>query len=57
MQAHAAIAIGVAGVFKETHKDLDKAPSDRPNMVKCKDLPAPLETPTAFVKLAKRKPG
>ena len=31
--ARAAVAVGVAGVFIETHQDPDKAPSDGPNMV------------------------
>jgi 2-dehydro-3-deoxyphosphooctonate aldolase (KDO 8-P synthase) len=51
--ARAAIAVGVAAVFMETHEDPDKAPSDGPNMVKLKDMPALLETLVAFDKLAK----
>lgn len=35
----AAVAVGVAGVFMETHNDPDKAPSDGPNMVKVDNLP------------------
>ena len=42
--ARAAVAVGVAGVFIETHQDPDNAPSDGPNMVPIKDLPALLET-------------
>lgn len=42
--ARAAIAVGVAGVFMETHQDPDNAPSDGPNMVKLQDLQAILET-------------
>ncbi|MGQ0527469.1 MAG: 3-deoxy-8-phosphooctulonate synthase [Alphaproteobacteria bacterium] len=42
--ARAAVAVGVAGIFIETHEDPDKAPSDGPNMVKFKDLPEILET-------------
>lgn len=38
--ARAAIAIGVAAVFMETHEDPDRAPSDGPNMVYLKDMPA-----------------
>ena len=34
----AAIAIGVAGIFIETHDDPDNAPSDGPNMLNVKDL-------------------
>jgi 2-dehydro-3-deoxyphosphooctonate aldolase (KDO 8-P synthase) len=38
--ARAAVAVGVAGVFIETHENPDKAPSDGPNMVPLKDLEA-----------------
>jgi 2-dehydro-3-deoxyphosphooctonate aldolase (KDO 8-P synthase) len=41
--ARAAVAVGVAGVFVETHQDPDNAPSDGPNMVKLQDMPALLE--------------
>jgi 2-dehydro-3-deoxyphosphooctonate aldolase (KDO 8-P synthase) len=51
--ARAAIAIGVAAVFMETHQDPDKAPSDGPNMVKLKDMPALLATLQRFDQLAK----
>ncbi|MCB1592572.1 MAG: 3-deoxy-8-phosphooctulonate synthase [Alphaproteobacteria bacterium] len=37
--ARAALAVGVAGIFMETHQDPDNAPSDGPNMVKLTDLP------------------
>jgi 2-dehydro-3-deoxyphosphooctonate aldolase (KDO 8-P synthase) len=36
--ARAAVAVGVAGVFIETHQDPDNAPSDGPNMVPLKDF-------------------
>jgi 2-dehydro-3-deoxyphosphooctonate aldolase (KDO 8-P synthase) len=36
--ARAAVAVGVAGVFVETHNDPDNAPSDGPNMVPLKDM-------------------
>ena len=36
--ARAAVAVGVAGVFIETHQDPDKAPSDGPNMIALKDM-------------------
>mgnify|MGYP003340721079 CR=1 FL=1 len=42
--ARAAVAAGVAAVFMETHQDPDKAPSDGPNMIHLKDMPAVLET-------------
>jgi 2-dehydro-3-deoxyphosphooctonate aldolase (KDO 8-P synthase) len=38
--ARAAVAVGVAGLFIETHPDPDNAPSDGPNMVPLKDLEA-----------------
>jgi 2-dehydro-3-deoxyphosphooctonate aldolase (KDO 8-P synthase) len=53
--ARAAVAIGVAGVFIETHPDPDKAPSDGPNMIALKDLEALLSDLIAFDKLAKAK--
>ncbi|MGU3469497.1 3-deoxy-8-phosphooctulonate synthase, partial [Methylobacterium sp. C33D] len=53
--ARAAVAGGVAGVFIGTHPDPDRAPSDGPNMVALKDLPALLEELLAFDRLAKRR--
>jgi 2-dehydro-3-deoxyphosphooctonate aldolase (KDO 8-P synthase) len=54
--ARAAVAVGVAAVFMETHEDPDRAPSDGPNMVKLKDLPGLLETLMEFDRLAKARP-
>ena len=54
--ARAALAVGVAAVFMETHQDPDKAPSDGPNMVRLRDLPALLETMIEFDRLAKARP-
>lgn len=51
--ARAAVAVGVAGVFIETHQDPDNAPSDGPNMVPLKDMPALLERLIAFDRVAK----
>ena len=51
--ARAAVAIGVAAVFIETHEDPDSAPSDGPNMVALADLPALVERLMAFDRLAK----
>jgi 2-dehydro-3-deoxyphosphooctonate aldolase (KDO 8-P synthase) len=51
--ARAAVAVGVAGVFIETHEDPDNAPSDGPNMVRLPDMPALLETLMAFDRIAK----
>jgi 2-dehydro-3-deoxyphosphooctonate aldolase (KDO 8-P synthase) len=51
--ARAAVAVGVAGVFIETHQDPDRAPSDGPNMVPLKELEGLLRRLMAFDKLAK----
>jgi 2-dehydro-3-deoxyphosphooctonate aldolase (KDO 8-P synthase) len=51
--ARAAVAVGVAGVFIETHQDPDKAPSDGPNMIPLKDLSPLLERLMKFDALAK----
>jgi 2-dehydro-3-deoxyphosphooctonate aldolase (KDO 8-P synthase) len=52
--ARAAIAVGVAAVFIETHQDPDAAPSDGPNMVPLRDMPALLRRLKAFDDLAKQ---
>lgn len=51
--ARAAVAVGVAGVFIETHQDPDNAPSDGPNMVPLEQMPRLLETLLAFDRVAK----
>lgn len=51
--ARAAVAVGVAAVFIETHENPDCAPSDGPNMVPLKELPKLIETLLAFDQLAK----
>jgi 2-dehydro-3-deoxyphosphooctonate aldolase (KDO 8-P synthase) len=51
--ARAAVAVGVAGVFIETHQDPDRAPSDGPNMVPLKEFEDLLRTLMAFDHLAK----
>ncbi len=51
--ARAAVAVGVAGVFIETHQDPDRAPSDGPNMLPLKELEPLLERLRQFDKLAK----
>ena len=51
--ARAATAVGIAGVFIETHQDPDRAPSDGPNMIPIKDLPALLERLMQFDRIAK----
>jgi 2-dehydro-3-deoxyphosphooctonate aldolase (KDO 8-P synthase) len=52
--ARAAVAVGVAGVFIETHQDPDRAPSDGPNMMPLREMEALLRTLIAFDRLAKR---
>ncbi len=52
--ARAAVAVGVAGVFIETHDDPDNAPSDGPNMVPIDELEALLVTLKAFDAVAKQ---
>jgi 2-dehydro-3-deoxyphosphooctonate aldolase (KDO 8-P synthase) len=54
--ARAAVAVGVAGVFIETHPDPDRAPSDGPNMIALADMPALLATLVAFDRVAKSLP-
>jgi len=51
--ARAAIAVGCAGLFIETHEDPDNAPSDGPNMVPLDQMEALLTTLVAFDRLAK----
>jgi 2-dehydro-3-deoxyphosphooctonate aldolase (KDO 8-P synthase) len=51
--AQAAVAVGVAGVFIETHQDPDNAPSDGPNMVPLHEMKALLERLIAHDKIAK----
>jgi len=53
--ARAAVAVGVAGVFIETHDDPDNAPSDGPNMVPIDQMPALLEDLMAIDRIAKRR--
>jgi 2-dehydro-3-deoxyphosphooctonate aldolase (KDO 8-P synthase) len=51
--ACAAVAVGVAGVFIETHQDPDKAPSDGPNMVPLKEMEGLVRRLMEFDRLAK----
>jgi 2-dehydro-3-deoxyphosphooctonate aldolase (KDO 8-P synthase) len=53
--ARAAVAVGVAAVFMETHEDPDHAPSDGPNMVPLKDFEPLVRELMAFDALAKRR--
>lgn len=54
--ARSAVSVGVAAVFLETHQDPDKAPSDGPNMVPLKEMPALLAALLEFDVLAKANP-
>jgi 2-dehydro-3-deoxyphosphooctonate aldolase (KDO 8-P synthase) len=56
VMARAAIAVGVAAVFIETHEDPDNAPSDGPNMIPLDAMPALLADLVAFDRLAKSRP-
>jgi len=54
--ARAAISVGVAGVFAETHNDPDQAISDGPNMIPVQKLKGVLETLKALDAVAKANP-
>ena len=54
--ARAAVSLGIAGVFLETHQDPDTAPSDGPNMIRLSDMPALITSLMGFDRLAKADP-
>src|SRR6056297_1840431 len=56
VMARAAVALGVAAVFIETHENPDTAPSDGPNMIPLAQMPALIDTLMAFDRLAKANP-
>lgn len=56
LMARAAVAIGTAAVFIETHQDPDNAPSDGPNMVYLDQMPSLIDTLMRFDALAKSNP-
>ena len=56
VMARCAVALGVAGVFIETHEDPDNSPSDGPNMIHLHDMPALIDSLMAFDRLAKSNP-
>ncbi|KUJ73331.1 2-dehydro-3-deoxyphosphooctonate aldolase [Ruegeria marisrubri] len=56
VMARAAVSLGVAAVFIETHQDPDNAPSDGPNMVPLDQMPALVATLMRFDELAKAYP-
>ena len=56
VMARCAVAIGIAGVFIETHEDPDNAPSDGPNMIHLEQMPAMIDNLMQFDRLAKANP-
>lgn len=56
VMARAAVALGIAGVFIETHEDPDRAPSDGPNMIPLAQMPALVASLMGFDRLAKADP-
>lgn len=54
--ARAAVSLGIAGVFLETHQDPDTAPSDGPNMIRLSDMPKLIASLMQFDRLAKADP-
>jgi 2-dehydro-3-deoxyphosphooctonate aldolase (KDO 8-P synthase) len=56
VMARAAVSLGIAGVFIETHEDPDRAPSDGPNMIPLSQMPALVSGLMAFDRLAKADP-
>ncbi|NKX43106.1 3-deoxy-8-phosphooctulonate synthase [Roseicyclus persicicus] len=56
VMARAAVSLGIAGVFIETHEDPDRAPSDGPNMIPLAQMPALVAGLMAFDRLAKSDP-
>ncbi|NQY60688.1 3-deoxy-8-phosphooctulonate synthase [Cognatishimia sp.] len=56
VMARAAVSLGVASVFIETHEDPDNAPSDGPNMIYLDQMPKLIDTLMQFDQLAKANP-
>ena len=56
VMARAAVSLGIAGVFIETHEDPDRAPSDGPNMIPLDKMPALVKSLMKFDALAKADP-
>ena len=56
VMARAAVSLGIAGVFIETHEDPDRAPSDGPNVIPLAQMPALVAGLMAFDRLAKADP-
>ena len=56
VMARAAVSLGIAGVFIETHESPDSAPSDGPNMIPLDRMPTLIDSLMAFDRLAKSDP-
>ena len=56
VMARAAVSLGIAGVFIETHQEPDTAPSDGPNMIPLDNMPALVTSLMKFDALAKEDP-
>ena len=56
VMARAAVSLGIAGVFIETHEDPDRAPSDGPNMIPLAQMAGVVESLMRFDRLAKADP-
>jgi len=56
VMARAAVSLGIAAVFIETHEAPDRAPSDGPNMIPLAQMPGLMASLAAFDKLAKADP-
>lgn len=56
VMARAAVSLGIAGVFIETHEDPDNAPSDGPNMIRLDQMARLIDSLMAFDRLAKSDP-
>ncbi len=56
VMARAAVSLGIAAVFIETHPDPDNAPSDGPNMIHLHDMPNLIDSLMQFDRLAKANP-
>lgn len=56
VMARAAVSLGIAGVFIETHEAPDSAPSDGPNMIPLAQMPALIDSLMQFDRLAKTQP-
>ncbi|RBI70289.1 3-deoxy-8-phosphooctulonate synthase [Roseovarius sp. TE539] len=56
VMARAAVSLGIAAVFIETHEDPDRAPSDGPNMIALKRMPDLIDSLMRFDALAKQEP-